>query len=107
MGNYKRKNYPLSIRWWPNIYNEMFIFYKYNIQPEDRINNSTNPSLYIIRFKELAKKSFALISDRLYFIKKCETIRYDDRSFEDNDKAILKKYHIFMKYYKILNIFMM
>ena len=39
----------------------------------------------------MAKKSFALINDRLYFIKKCETIRYCDGNFEDNDKVIFKK----------------
>ena len=66
----------------------MYIFYKYDILPDDRLNNTSNPSLYTIRFKELAKKSFYLYNDRLYYIKKCETVRYDDGTFEDNDKVI-------------------
>ena len=69
----------------------MYILYRYNILPENRINNSTNPSLYAIRFKELEKKSFYFNNDRLYYIKKCETVRYDDGSFENKDNVILKK----------------
>ena len=84
----------------------MYILYRYNILPENRINNPTNPSLYAIRFKELAKKSFYFNNDRLYYIKKCEIVRYDDGSFENKDNVILKKFHIFMKYYLVLIIFM-
>ena len=87
----RKKEYPISIKWSPNIYNEMYILYRYNILPENRINNPTNPSLYAIRFKELAKKSFYFNNDRLYYIKKCETVRYDDGSFENKDNVILKK----------------
>lgn len=64
--NIRKKKFPISIKWSPNIYNEIYFFYKYDIQPDDTINNTSNPSLYAIRFKELAKKSFYLYNDKLY-----------------------------------------
>ena len=46
----------------------MFHFYKYGIIPEERFINTKNARVYVSRFKELAKKSFYINSDRLYFI---------------------------------------
>ena len=66
----KEKNYQISIICSPDIYNEIYIFYKYNILSENRINNSTNPSSYTIKFKAFAKKSFSLIYDIFFYIKK-------------------------------------
>ncbi len=48
MGKIKKKDYLVSIKWYPKIYSEMYKFYKFNILPEDRINESINPSLYIM-----------------------------------------------------------
>ncbi len=53
----------------------MFCFYKYGIIPEERFNNTTNPRVYINRFREIAKKSFYFINEILYFIKNSETNR--------------------------------
>jgi hypothetical protein len=65
--NIRKKQYPLSLKWYPEIYREMFCFYKYGIIPEERFNNTTNPRVYINRFRELAKKSFYFSNERLYF----------------------------------------
>ena len=69
----------------------MYEFYKYNRIPEERIQNSSNASLYTIRFKDLAKKSFYLMNDRLYYIKHNNSQRFKDGSFEDLNKVELKK----------------
>ena len=66
----------------------MFAFYKFDLIPEERFKNTSNPSQYTIRFKELTKKSFFLVNDRLYFIKDNNTERLD---FKDKEKVILKK----------------
>ena len=89
--NIRKKEYPLSLKWYPEIYREMFCFYKYGIIPEERFNNTTNPRVYINRFRELAKKSFYFSNERLYFIKKSETNRLPNGNFEDINKVILKK----------------
>ena len=51
--NIRKKEYPLSLKWYPEIYREMFCFYKYGIIPEERFNNTTNPRVYINRFREI------------------------------------------------------
>ena len=61
----RKKEYPLSLKWYPDIYREMYYFFKYDILPEERFNNTTNPSQYIKRFKELAKKVFYYNNGRL------------------------------------------
>ena len=87
----RKREYPLSLKWYPDIYREMFHFYKYGIIPEERFINTKNARVYVSRFKELAKKSFYFNNDRLYFIKSCQTNRLSDSEFEDQNKVILKK----------------
>ena len=41
----RKKEFPLSCKWHPNIYNDIYNFYKYNILPESRFKSTTNPSL--------------------------------------------------------------
>ena len=94
----RKKEYPLSLKWYPEIYREMYNFYKYNIIPEERFQNTSNPSVYTIRFKELAFKCFYLQNNRLYFIKINNTIRLSDGNFEDINKVTLKQIpYIYMK----------
>ena len=50
MGKNEKKEYPLSLKWYPEIYREMYCYYKYDIIPEERFNNSKNPGVYIKRF---------------------------------------------------------
>ena len=66
----RKKEYPLCIKWHPEIFKEIYNYYKYKKLPAERFKNTTNASLYISRFKELANKSFYLNGSRLYFIKK-------------------------------------
>jgi hypothetical protein len=74
-----RKNvYPFAYKWYPDIYKKMFSFYKFNIIPEERFKSTSNPSQYTIRFKELAKKSFYVENNRLYFIKDNKTERLEN-----------------------------
>ena len=87
----RKKEYPLSLKWYPEIYREMYYFFKYDITPEERFKQTTNPSQYIKRFKDLAKKSFYYNSDRLFFIKSCNCLRLPNGEFEDINKVILKK----------------
>ena len=61
----------------------MFEFFKFNKLPEERFENTSNPSIYTQRFKELAIKSFYINNDRLFYIKKNNSVRYDDGNFED------------------------
>ena len=65
----RKKEFILSYKWHPNIYKDIYNFYKYNSLPESRFKSTTNPSLYESRFKELANKSFLLQGDRLYYKK--------------------------------------
>ena len=95
----RKKEYPLCLKWHPEIFKEMYNYYKYKKLPVERFKTTTNASLYISRFKELANKSFYLNGDRLCFIKKSETSRLSDGELEDIEKVILKKFHIYMKYY--------
>lgn len=69
----------------------MFCYYKYNIIPEERFKNSSNVSLYLTRFKDLANKKFYMDGDRLYYIKQLDTYRLDNGQFVDINKVILKK----------------
>ena len=85
----RKKEYPLSLKWYPEIYREMYCFYKYEIIPEERFNNTKNPGVYIKRFKNLAMKSFWLKNDLLYYECKCK--RLENGEFEDLNKVILKK----------------
>ena len=87
----RKKEYPISLKWYPDIYREMYYFFKYDILPEERFNNTTNPSQYIKRFKELAKKAFYYNNDRLYYIKSSNSNRLANGEFEDINKVILKK----------------
>ena len=87
----RKKEYPISLKWYPDIYREMYNFYKYGIISEERFNNTSNPRVYISRFKELAKKSFYYESDRLYFIKVNNSIRLPNGGFEDINKVQLKR----------------
>ena len=87
----RKKEYPLSLKWYPDIYREMYYFFKYDILPEERFNNTTNPSQYIKRFKELAKKAFYYNNDRLFYIKSSNSNRLANGEFEDINKVILKK----------------
>ena len=89
--NIRKQEYPLSLKWYPEIYREMYCFYKYNIIPEERFSLTSNPRVYINRFKELAQKSFYYENDRLYYIKKSETERLSNGNFVDINKVILKK----------------
>ena len=66
----------------------MFSFYKFNIISEERFKTTFNPSQYTIRFKELAKKSFYLENNRLYFIKDNKTERLENGNFKDIDMRI-------------------
>ena len=104
----RKKEYPLSLKWYPEIYREMYYFFKYDITPEERFNKTTNPSQYIKRFKDLAKKSFYYNSDRLYFIKSCNCKRLPNGEFEDINKVIMKKipftYEILPKLEELHNI---
>ena len=75
----------------------MYNFYKYNIIPEERFQNTSNPSVYTIRFKELAFKYFYLQNNRLYFIKINSTFRLNDGNFEDITKLLLNKFLIYLK----------
>jgi len=77
----RKKEYPLSIKWYAEIYREMYCFYKYDIIPEERFNNTKNPGVYIKRFKNLAMKSFCLKIDRLYYIKECKCKRLENGDF--------------------------
>ena len=61
----RKKEFPISYKWYPNIYLEMYNYYKYNTLPDERFKSSSNPSLYELRFKDLAKNSFILEGDRL------------------------------------------
>ena len=94
--NIRKKEYPLSLKWYPEIYREMYCFYKYNIIPEERFSLTSNPRVYINRFKELAQKTFYYENDRLYFIKKSETERLGCGNFVDINKVILKKNSIYI-----------
>lgn len=87
----RKREYPVALHWSPNIFNEMYNFYKNKELPEERFKSSSNISQSIIRFKELAKKKFILINDRLYFIKKSDTKRLEDGTFEDFNKVKLQK----------------
>ena len=87
----RKKEYPLSLKWYPEIYREMYNFYKYRIIPEERFNNTKNPRVYINRFQELAKKSFYYDNDRLYYVKSYNCKRLGDGTFEDLNKVNLKK----------------
>ena len=91
MGENKKKEYPINLKWYPDIYCKMYNFYKYGIIPEERFNNTSNPRVYISRFKELTKKSFYYESDRLYFIKVNNSIRLSNWGFEDINKVQLKR----------------
>ena len=53
----RKREYPIALHWSPNISNEMYYLYKNNILPKERFKTSSNTSLSIIRFKELAKKN--------------------------------------------------
>ena len=87
----RKKEYPLSIKWYAEIYREMYCLYKYDIIPEERFNNTKNPGVYIKSFKNLAMRSFCLKNDRLYYIKECKCKRLENGDFEDLNKIILKK----------------
>ena len=87
----RKKEYPLSLKWYPEIYREMYCYYKYDIIPEERFNNTKNPGVYIKRFKNLALKSFYLKNDRLYYIKECKCNRLENGDFEDVNQVVLKK----------------
>ena len=69
----------------------MYMYFKYNIVPEEIFKHTSNVSLYISRFKDLSFKSFYLDADRLYYIKKIDTKRLENGEFEDKSKVILKK----------------
>ena len=69
----------------------MYNYYKYNILPEERFKNTSNLSIYTIRFKELAFKSFYLMNNRLYYIKSNNTKRLNDGNFQDINQVILKQ----------------
>ena len=87
----RKREYPISIKWYPDIFNEMYMYFKYNIVPEEIFKHTSNVSLYISRFKDLSFKSFYLDADRLYYIKKIDTKRLENGEFEDKSKVILKK----------------
>ena len=87
----RKKEYPLSLKWYPDIYREMYHFYKYGIIPEERFNKTSNPRVYINRFKELAKKSFYYDNDKLFYIKANNSVRLSDGGFEDINKVQLKR----------------
>ena len=57
-----KKIYPKSIRSSPNIYNEMYLYWRSNcsILPDQRLNESSNKYLYKSRFIELAWKKYYL-----------------------------------------------
>ena len=101
----RKREYPISIKWYPDIFNEMYMYYKYNIVPEERFKHTSNVSLYISRFKELAFKSFYLDADRLYYIKKIDTKRLENGEFEDKSKVILKKIPFVFEILPIINKF--
>jgi len=46
--------------------------------PLERLNKTSNKSLYIKRFKEMAWKYFCVINNRLYYIKSLKYKRNDD-----------------------------
>ena len=55
---------------------EIFCFYKYGIIPEERFNNTTNPRVYINRFRELEKNHFILVMKDFILLKKVKPIDY-------------------------------
>ena len=59
--------------------------------PLERLNKTSNKSLYIKRFKEMAWKYFCVINNRLYYIKSLKYKRNDDGSIEENDENNIKK----------------
>ena len=59
----RKQEYPLSLKWYPEIYREIYCFYKYEIIPEERFNKTSNPRVYLKRFKDLAKKCFYYDND--------------------------------------------
>ena len=65
----RKKEFPISYKLYPNSYNDIYNFYKYNGLPDSRFKSTTNLSLYESRFKELANNSFILQGERLYYIK--------------------------------------
>ena len=80
----RKKEFPISYKWHPNTYNEIYNFYKYNRLPESSFKSTTNPSLYESHFKELAYNSFILQGERLYYIKQINLKLDIDKSIEKN-----------------------
>ena len=64
----RKKEFPISYKLYPNTYIDIYNFYKYNRLTESRFKSTTNPSLYISVFKELANNYFILQGERLYYI---------------------------------------
>lgn len=87
----RKKEFPLSYKWNPNTYNDIYEYYKFNIIPDSRFKLTTNPSLYESRFKDLAKNYFALRGDRLYYIKHNKKILIKDINKLNDQNTILKK----------------
>ena len=74
--------------------------------PLERLNQTTNKSLYIKRFKEMAWKYFCVINNRLYYIKFLKNKRNEDGQPKKTMKILLKKFHIFTRYIHILKNYM-
>ena len=74
--------------------------------PLERLNNISNKSLYIKRFKEMAWKYFFVINNRLYYIKFLKHKRNEDGSIEENDENIIKKIPLFTRYIHTLKNYM-
>ena len=99
----RKKEYPISLKWSPDIYKEMYNFYKFNIIPLERLSKTSNPSLYTISFKELAYKNFYFENERLYFIKESKTERLNNGFFLDKEKVNIKKIPYIFEVLHILN----
>ena len=99
----RKKEFPISLKWTPEIYKEIYNFYKFNIIPTERLSKTSNPSQYTIRFKELALKNFYFENDRLYYIKESKTERLDNGNFLDKDKVIIKKIPYIFEVLPIIN----
>ena len=68
LADIRKKVYPISLFSSPNIYNEMYDFWKSKckILPTGRFINSSNKYLYTNRFKEQTWNKYYLYKDRLY-----------------------------------------
>ena len=88
-----KKIYPISLLSSPNIYNEMYDFWKSKckILPTNRFINSSNKYLYTNRFKEQAWNKYYLYKDILYYIKKLGCNRNIDGELVDITKCDIKK----------------